>query len=319
MNLSKLKRWFVGTPIATAQAHHERLGPITGLAVFASDNISSSAYASEEIMRVFGQLHAQGQTVDCKHAIFIMTSNIGSTYLQADTMRTADEFAAASKLVMNALHGHFKPEFLNRVDDVIVFRPLGKEQLTHIVELQLEALRRLLAERKISVELTDAAKELVFTEGYDVQYGARPLKRALQRLVQDLLEISRYDAGVARLESDVEDLRAVVTNAVDASRALSERHGSELVVQMPDAPVRVEMDSRRVERILRNLLGNAIEHGDGRPVVITVRADEQAGAQAGVGGTPAFFINGRMTSGAQPFEKFKEIIDDEIAAKKTAS
>ena len=99
-----------------------------------------------------------------------------------------------------------------------------------------------------------------------------------QSLLADLLEISRYDAGVARLESDVEDLRAVVTNAVDASRALAERHGSELVVQTPDAPVRVEMDSRRVERILRNLLGNAIEHGDGRPVVITVRADEQAAA-----------------------------------------
>ncbi len=99
-----------------------------------------------------------------------------------------------------------------------------------------------------------------------------------QLLLADLLEISRYDAGVARLESDVEDLGAVVTNAVDASRALAERHGSELVVHTSDAPVRVEMDSRRVERILRNLLGNAIEHGDGRPVVITVRADEQAGA-----------------------------------------
>jgi ATP-dependent Clp protease ATP-binding subunit ClpB len=90
----------------------------------------------------------------------------------------------------------FKPEFLNRVDDIILFNPLGKEQLTRIVELQLESLRRLLSERKISLELTDAAKELVFTEGYDVQYGARPLKRAIQRLIQDPLALKILDGEV---------------------------------------------------------------------------------------------------------------------------
>jgi two-component system, OmpR family, sensor histidine kinase MtrB len=99
-----------------------------------------------------------------------------------------------------------------------------------------------------------------------------------QSLLGDLLEISRYDAGVARLELDVEDLRVLVTNAVDASRVLAERHGSELIVDAPRAPVRVEMDPRRVERILRNLVGNAIEHGNGWPVLITVRADDRAAA-----------------------------------------
>ncbi len=97
---------------------------------------------------------------------------------------------------MNALHGHFKPEFLNRVDDIIVFSPLGKEQLVKIIELRLEDVRRLLAERKISIELTDAAKELLFTEGFDPNFGARPLKRAIQKLVQDPLALKILDGEV---------------------------------------------------------------------------------------------------------------------------
>src|SRR5438876_777700 len=138
----------------------------------------------------------QGRTVDFRNTIIIMTSNIGSTYLQADNMRTADDFARASELVMNALHGHFKPEFLNRVDDIIVFSPLGKEQLVKIIELRLEDVRRVLAERKISIELTDAAKELLFTEGFDPNFGARPLKRAIQTLVQDPLALKILDGEV---------------------------------------------------------------------------------------------------------------------------
>src|SRR5436853_162330 len=138
----------------------------------------------------------QGRTVDVRNTVIIMTSNIGSTYLQAENMRTADEFARASELVMNALHGHFKPEFLNRVDDIIVFSLLGKEQLVKIIELRLEDVRRLLAERKISIELTDAAKELLFTEGFDPNFGARPLKRAIQKLVQDPLALKILDGEV---------------------------------------------------------------------------------------------------------------------------
>jgi ATP-dependent Clp protease ATP-binding subunit ClpB len=138
----------------------------------------------------------QGRTVDFRNTVIIMTSNIGSMYLQAENMTTAEEFEQASKLVMQALHGHFKPEFLNRVDDVIIFRPLGREQLVRIIELQLENLRRQLAERKISLELTDAAKELVFTDGFDPNFGARPLKRAIQKLIQDPLAMKILDGEV---------------------------------------------------------------------------------------------------------------------------
>jgi ATP-dependent Clp protease ATP-binding subunit ClpB len=138
----------------------------------------------------------QGRIVDFKNTIIIMTSNIGSTYLQAENTRNAEGFAKATELVMAALHGHFKPEFLNRVDDIIIFTPLGKEQLVKIIDLRLEDLRRLLAERKISIELTDAAKDLLFTEGYDPNFGARPLKRAIQKLIQDPLALKILDGEV---------------------------------------------------------------------------------------------------------------------------
>jgi ATP-dependent Clp protease ATP-binding subunit ClpB len=125
-----------------------------------------------------------------------MTSNLGSSYLQSENIRDADAFERASKQVMETLRGHFKPEFLNRVDDIIIFHPLGKEQLVKIVELRLEDLRLLLADRKISLELSDAAKELLFTEGYDPNFGARPLKRAIQKLVQDPLALKILDGEV---------------------------------------------------------------------------------------------------------------------------
>ena len=125
-----------------------------------------------------------------------MTSNLGSSYLQAENLRTPEDFEKATEQVTEALHGHFRPEFLNRVDDIIVFRPLGKEQLVKIVELRLEDVRRLLADRKISIELTDAAKELLFTQGYDANFGARPLKRSIQKLVQDPLALKILDGEI---------------------------------------------------------------------------------------------------------------------------
>jgi ATP-dependent Clp protease ATP-binding subunit ClpB len=138
----------------------------------------------------------KGRVVDFKNTIIIMTSNIGSSFLQAEGLRSEQEFEQASQQVLNALHTHFKPEFLNRVDDIIVFGPLGKEQLVKIIELRLEDVRRLLADRKISLELTDAAKDLLFTQGYDPNYGARPLKRAIQKLVQDPLAMKILDGEV---------------------------------------------------------------------------------------------------------------------------
>ncbi|HET7749949.1 MAG TPA: ATP-dependent chaperone ClpB [Terriglobales bacterium] len=138
----------------------------------------------------------QGRTVDFRNTVIIMTSNIGSEYLSAQALRTPEDFESARKQVMNALQSHFRPEFLNRVDDIIIFNPLGKEQLTRIIDLRLEDLRRLLAERKISLELTDGAKEVLFAEGFDPAYGARPLKRAIQRMIQDPLALKILDGEV---------------------------------------------------------------------------------------------------------------------------
>src|SRR6202166_363463 len=138
----------------------------------------------------------KGRTVDFRNTVIIMPSNLGSSFLQAEGLRSGKEFEEASKQVMLALHAHFKPEFLNRVDDIIIFRPLGKEQLVKIIELRLEDVRRQLAERKISLELTDAAKELLFAEGYDPNFGARPLKRAIQKLIQDPLALKILDGQV---------------------------------------------------------------------------------------------------------------------------
>jgi ATP-dependent Clp protease ATP-binding subunit ClpB len=138
----------------------------------------------------------KGRKVDFKNTVIIMTSNLGSTYLQSENIRSEAAFEEASKQVLGALHGHFKPEFLNRVDDIVIFRPLGKEQLVKIVDLRLEDLRRLLADRKISLELTEAAKEALFTEGYDPNFGARPMKRAIQKLVQDPLAMKILDGEV---------------------------------------------------------------------------------------------------------------------------
>ncbi|MGO9864136.1 MAG: ATP-dependent chaperone ClpB [Terriglobales bacterium] len=138
----------------------------------------------------------KGRKVDFKNTVIIMTSNLGSAYLQSESIRTADGFERASKQVMDALHGQFKPEFLNRVDDIVIFHPLDKEELVEIVELRLEDLRRMLTDRKITLELTGTAKELLFTEGYDANFGARPLKRAIQKLVQDPLAMKILDGEV---------------------------------------------------------------------------------------------------------------------------
>jgi ATP-dependent Clp protease ATP-binding subunit ClpB len=139
---------------------------------------------------------SRGRTVDFKNAVIIMTSNIGASYLQAEGVASPEAFAEATEHVLEALRQHFRPEFLNRVDDVIVFSPLGEEQLMRIAELRLDDLRKLLADRKVTIELTPAAKELLFLEGYDRVYGARPLKRAIQRLIQDPLALKILEGQV---------------------------------------------------------------------------------------------------------------------------
>jgi len=131
----------------------------------------------------------KGRTVDFKNTVLILTSNIGSQHLQGHALRTPEAFEAASNKVMMALQTHFSPEFLNRIEDVVLFNPLGKEQLMAIVELRLRDLRHLLSDRKITLELTDAAKDLLATQAFNLNCGARPLRRALQRQVQDPLAL----------------------------------------------------------------------------------------------------------------------------------
>ncbi len=130
---------------------------------------------------------SQGRTVDFRNTVIIMTSNIGSTYILE---HTGDDRAVVEAQVMGALRQHFRPEFLNRVDDMIVFRPLGKGEIEHIIDLQLARLEKLLADRKLSLELTPEAREILATEGYDPAFGARPLKRAIQRLLQNPLAMA---------------------------------------------------------------------------------------------------------------------------------
>ncbi len=130
---------------------------------------------------------SQGRTVDFRNTVIIMTSNIGSTYILE---HTGEDQAVIEAQVTNALRQHFRPEFLNRVDDIIIFRPLGKPEIEHIIDLQLKRLENLLADRKLTFELTPSAREVLATEGYDPAFGARPLKRAIQRLLQNPLALA---------------------------------------------------------------------------------------------------------------------------------
>jgi ATP-dependent Clp protease ATP-binding subunit ClpB len=139
---------------------------------------------------------SKGRTVDFKNTVLIMTSNLGAQVLQGESLNSDAAFEAASDQVMDVLKQHFRPEFLNRVDDIVIFRPLGEEQLTHIVDLRLKDLERLLADRNITIELSSEARHQLFMSGYDRAYGARPLKRAIQRLIQDPLAIKILDGEI---------------------------------------------------------------------------------------------------------------------------
>jgi ATP-dependent Clp protease ATP-binding subunit ClpB len=132
---------------------------------------------------------AKGRTVDFKNTVLIMTSNLGAAMLQGDSLKTEHDFDMARESVMRILREHFRPEFLNRVDDIVIFRPLGQAQMSQILELRLDEVRKLLADRQISLELTEPARQLILVTGSDAAYGARPLKRALQRMIQDPLAI----------------------------------------------------------------------------------------------------------------------------------
>ena len=148
----------------------------------------------------------QGRTVDFKNTVIIMTSNLGSQYIQDLGEMDRKEM---ERRVTAALREAFKPEFLNRVDEIIIFNSLGRNEIKEIVEIQLRRLKRMLGERKMSLEVTDRAKKLVAEKGYDPVYGARPLKRTIQRLIQDPLALKILQGGFRegekiRVDSDGE-------------------------------------------------------------------------------------------------------------------
>jgi ATP-dependent Clp protease ATP-binding subunit ClpB len=135
----------------------------------------------------------KGRTVDFRNTVLVMTSNVGSTAIFELASRDPER---ARKEAMDALRAAFRPEFINRIDEIVMFNPLGKEQLERIVELLLRGVEQQLAERRITLELTPAAKELLVREGYDPAYGARPLRRTIQRLVQDPLALQILEGKV---------------------------------------------------------------------------------------------------------------------------
>jgi ATP-dependent Clp protease ATP-binding subunit ClpB len=156
---------------------------------------------------------SQGRLVDFRNSVIIMTSNVGSQYIvDAGGQLDSRGWEQLEERVRGELRNHFRPEFLNRVDDIIVFRQLSREDLVQIVDLQLERLERMLAQRHLALDVTPEAKALIASEGYDPVYGARPLKRVIQRLLQnpialEVLEGNFHEGDTIRVERDGEVLR----------------------------------------------------------------------------------------------------------------
>ena len=150
---------------------------------------------------------SQGRTVDFKNTILIMTSNIGSPYLLDGIDENGNIKPDAQELVMNDLRGHFRPEFLNRLDEIIMFKPLTKDNIGGIVDLMVRELSNRLADQELSLELTDAARTQVIENGYDPVYGARPLKRYLQNYVETLAAKKILSGDVHQGDTLVLDVR----------------------------------------------------------------------------------------------------------------
>ncbi|MET7936772.1 ATP-dependent chaperone ClpB [Streptomyces sp. NPDC005322] len=172
---------------------------------------------------------AQGHVVDFRNTVIIMTSNIGSVHLLDGVTSEGELKPDARGLVLSELRGHFRPEFLNRVDDIVLFKPLGERQIERIVELQFDDLRKRLAERRIGVELTPEARKVIAHEGYDPIYGARPLRRFISHEVETLV-------GRALLKGDVQEGTTV---RVDA------QHGVLVVTYEQPSGERVEERARQ--------------------------------------------------------------------------
>jgi ATP-dependent Clp protease ATP-binding subunit ClpB len=165
----------------------------------------------------------KGRTVDFKNAVVIMTSNVGSHFIAERALRGETDLDEGTRRELTeALRQHFKPEFLNRIDDVIFFHALRREDIRQIVDIQLEAVLRRLADRKLTLVLSDRARDLLVDEGYDPVYGARPLKRTLQRRLLDPLALAvlegRFREGDT-VQVDAEGAGLVLKQGAEAARA----------------------------------------------------------------------------------------------------
>jgi ATP-dependent Clp protease ATP-binding subunit ClpB len=152
----------------------------------------------------------QGRTVDFRNTLLVMTSNLGSTALVGEVL--SDELKRDT--VMGAVRGHFKPEFLNRLDDIVIFDSLSTEDLTKIVDIQVHALAARLAARRLTLEVSDAAREWLAINGFDPLYGARPLRRLVQTSIGDAL-------ARELLAGQIRDGQTVLVDALDDRSALT--------------------------------------------------------------------------------------------------
>jgi ATP-dependent Clp protease ATP-binding subunit ClpB len=156
---------------------------------------------------------SQGRTVDFKNTVIIMTSNVGSTYLLDGVTDQGEIKESARKRVMGELRLKFKPEFLNRVDDIVLFKPLTKEEIKSIIDLLTADLAKRLKDRRIGLEITDSARDYIAEAGYDPVYGARPLKRYLQRQVETRIGRALLSGTIPEgttIQVDVQDGELVV-------------------------------------------------------------------------------------------------------------
>jgi ATP-dependent Clp protease ATP-binding subunit ClpB len=161
---------------------------------------------------------SKGRTVDFKNTVLIMTSNLGSREIQA---AEGDE-KQVREAVIQELRLQFKPEFLNRIDDIVIFHQLSREEIIRIIDVQLERLRQMLSDRNITIQLDQSARDLLAREGYDPTYGARPLKRAIQTLIQNPLAVRLLQGEIApgqtvHVSADGDQMRFTADGAAAAA------------------------------------------------------------------------------------------------------
>jgi ATP-dependent Clp protease ATP-binding subunit ClpB len=167
---------------------------------------------------------AQGRTVDFRNTVIIMTSNVGSPYLLEGVTGSGEIKPDARELVMSELRRHFRPEFLNRVDDIVLFKPLTEGEIEHIVSLMLNDVRARLADRRITIEVSEAALRYIAEQGFDPVYGARPLRRFIAhevetRIGRALLSGDVRDGATIRVDWREGDLTVTYDNPPAASEA----------------------------------------------------------------------------------------------------